>query len=108
MSVMASYAINGSITRSSQTRQRKNPALNPSKLCASRERGFTADWFAANSGLLRTEPDQDFAHVRREDGGDIPDGEYDVAGRRNERRRRWKKWRGEWSEMAVNEGVQGQ
>jgi len=37
-----------------------------------------------------------FAYVRRDDGGDIPDGEYDVREGEDERRRWRKKWDGKW------------
>jgi hypothetical protein len=62
-----------------------------------RERESHADWFAVEF-LVYYERNQirSFAYVRRKDGGDIPDGEYDVREGEDERRRKWKKWRGEW------------
>jgi len=62
-----------------------------------RERESHADWFAVEF-LVYYERSQirTFAYVRRKDGGHIPDGEYDVREGEDERRRKWKKWRGEW------------
>ena len=62
-----------------------------------RERESHADWFAVEF-LVYYERSQirTFAYVRRKDGGDIPDGEYDLREGEDEGRRKWKKWRGEW------------
>lgn len=37
-----------------------------------------------------------FGYVRRKDGSDIPDGEYEMVDELGERRRRWKKRNGKW------------
>ena len=61
-----------------------------------RERGSDAEWFSVeflvyyDRSQLRA-----FAYVRRKDGTDIPDGEYDVREEEG-RRRKWKKWNGKW------------
>ena len=62
-----------------------------------RERGSHADWFPVEF-LVHYDLSQvrDFAFVRRRDGNDIPDGEYEVLEGEDERRRRWKKWNGKW------------
>ena len=63
-----------------------------------REHGWHSDWFPVeflvyydNHDKLRT-----FAYVRKEDGSEIPDGEYDVVDELGEHGRRWKKWKGKW------------
>ena len=60
-----------------------------------RERSSDADWFQVEF-LVYYDRSQirSFAYVRRKDGADIPDGEYDVREGEDERRRRWKKWNG--------------
>ena len=62
-----------------------------------RKRGSDTEWFPVES-LIYYDRSQirTFAYVRRKDGLDIPDGEYDVREREDERRRRWKKWNGKW------------
>lgn len=53
---------------------------------------FTVEFLIYYSGnKLRA-----FGYVRRDDGEDIPDGEYDVRVGLDERRRIWKKLNGEW------------
>ena len=42
-------------------------------------------WSTTNGARLRN-----FGYVRRKDGGDITDGEYDVREGEDERRRKWK------------------
>jgi hypothetical protein len=37
-----------------------------------------------------------FAYVRREDGGEIPDGHYVFLDELGERSLRWRKWKGKW------------
>ena len=62
-----------------------------------RERGSGAEWFSVDfmvyydGSQLRA-----FAYVRRKDGIDIPDGDYDVREGEDGRRRRWKKWNDKW------------
>lgn len=62
-----------------------------------RERGSGAEWFSVDfmvyydGSQLRA-----FAYVRRKDGIDIPDGDYEVREGEDGRRRRWKKWNGKW------------
>ena len=62
-----------------------------------REYGSDADWFSVeflvyyDGAQVRA-----FAYVRRKDGLDIPDGEYEVREGEDARRRRWKKWNGKW------------
>ena len=62
-----------------------------------RERGSDGDWFSVefltyyDGSQIRA-----FVYVRRKDGREIPDGEYDVLVGLDERRRRWKKWNGKW------------
>jgi hypothetical protein len=74
------------------------PALRPVEDYAlMRGRGSDADWFPVEF-LVYYDGSQirNFAYVRRKDGVDIPDGEYDVREGLDERRRRWKKWNGNW------------
>jgi hypothetical protein len=63
-----------------------------------RERGSYANWFSVefliyhdDRGKLRS-----FAYVRREDGGDIPDGHYVFLDELGERSFRWRKLKGKW------------
>jgi hypothetical protein len=75
------------------------PALRPFKgVGQMRERGSDSGWFPVeflvyydDHNKIRT-----FAYVRRADGSDIPDGEYDVVDELGEHGRRWRKWKGEW------------
>jgi hypothetical protein len=62
-----------------------------------REHGSDGDWFSVEF-LIYSDQSQirTFAHVRREDGNEIPDGEHDVLEGLDSRRRRWKKWNGKW------------
>lgn len=62
-----------------------------------RIRRSNADWFAVEF-LIYYDQNQirSFAYVRREDGGEIPDGDYEVLEGLDERRRRWKKYDGNW------------
>lgn len=74
------------------------PALRPvHDYALMRERSSDTDWFQVEF-LVYNERSQirSFAYVRRKDGADIPDGEYDVREGEDERRRRWKKWNGKW------------
>ena len=79
-------------------RTNDKPALKPVQGYAQmRERGSEADWFPVDF-LVYYDRSQirSFAYVRRKDGVDIPDGEYDVREGEDERRHKWKKWNGEW------------
>lgn len=62
-----------------------------------RERGSDA-WFPVE--FLTYHDDRNglhsFAYVRREDGGDIPDGHYFFLNRLGERSLRWRKWNAKW------------
>ena len=74
------------------------PALRPVRDYAlMRERNSDTDWFQVEF-LVYYDRSQirNFAYVRRKDGAEIPDGEYDVREGEDERRRRWKKWNGKW------------
>jgi hypothetical protein len=74
------------------------PALRPVEGYAQmRELGSQADWFPVEF-LVYYDGSQikAFAYVRRKDGVEIPDGEYDLREGEDERRRRWKKWNGKW------------
>jgi len=62
-----------------------------------RERGLEADWFPVEFLVYYDQRKiRAFAYVRRKDGIDIPDGEYDMREGLDERRRRWTKWNGKW------------
>jgi hypothetical protein len=80
-------------------RSKSEPLLRPSKGSGRlRERGSNTDWFPVefltyhdDQGNLRS-----FAYVRKEDGGDIPDGHYVFLDELGERSFRWRKWKGKW------------
>ena len=58
-----------------------------------RERGSDGDWFSVESVIYYDQSQiRTFAYVRREDGSEIPDGEYDVPEGLDAPRRRWRKW----------------
>lgn len=62
-----------------------------------RERGSDEDWFWVEFLVYYDRNSiRAFAYVRRRDGDEIPDGEYDVLDDLGERRRTWKKWNGAW------------
>ena len=75
------------------------PPLRPFKgFGKMRERGLESDWFPVEFLVYYDDHDKlrTFAYVRKEDGGEVPDGEYDVVDGLGEHRRRWKKWKGKW------------
>ena len=81
-----------------RSKAQPTPTLRPFRGYAlMRQRGSDAEWFPVefliyfDGTTVRT-----FAYVRRNDGADIPDGEYDVREGEDERRRRWKKSNGKW------------
>jgi hypothetical protein len=86
------------------------PALRPVKGYAQiRGRRSGGDWFSAEFLVYYDRNEvRAFACVRREDGSEIPDGEYDVVDELGEHRRRWKKqdvkwqvkWRHRWSKQS--------
>ena len=81
-----------------KTKAASTPPLRPFKgFALMRERGSNAEWFSVEF-LIYYERSQirTFAYVRRADGTEIPDGEYDVREGEDERRRRWTKWDGKW------------
>lgn len=61
------------------------------------ERGSNADWFWVDY-LIYYEHRRirAFVYVRRKDGTEIPDDDYDVVDELGERRRRWRKRNGNW------------
>ena len=62
-----------------------------------RERGSNADWFWVEFLVYYDQSQiRGFAYVRRKDGAEIPDGEYDVLDDLGEHGRRWKKRDGKW------------
>jgi hypothetical protein len=63
-----------------------------------RKHGSDADWFPVEFLIFYDGHNKirSFAYVRREDGREISDGEYDVLDELGERRRRWRKWDGKW------------
>jgi hypothetical protein len=76
----------------------KRSALRPvSGYAQMRELGSNSEWFGVEF-LVYYDYSQIrvFAYVRRKDGAEIPDGEYEVREGKDERRRRWKKWNGKW------------
>jgi hypothetical protein len=62
-----------------------------------RERDETK-WFPVEFLIYHDERNKlhSFAHVRREDGADIPDGHYVFLDDMGERSSRWRKWKGKW------------
>ena len=78
-------------------RPKSEPLLRPFKGSGRlRERASDANCFPVefltyydDSGNLRS-----FAYVRKEDGGDIPDGHYIFLDELGERSFRWRKWKG--------------
>ena len=80
-------------------RPKSEPLLRPFKgsgACANAPlmpTGFPVEFltYHDDSGKLRS-----FAYVRREDGGDIPDGHYIFLDELGERSFRWRKWKGKW------------
>jgi hypothetical protein len=56
------------------------------------------DWFSVEFLVYYDDHDKlrAFAYVRKQDGSDVPDGEYHVVDELGEHRRMWKKWNGEW------------
>ena len=62
-----------------------------------RERGSGGDWFAVEF-LANYDQNQlrAFGYIRRQDGGEIHDGDYEVLEGLDERRSRWKKSGGKW------------
>jgi len=64
-----------------------------------RERASSeTDWFPVEFLVYYDDHDKPraIAYVRKEDGSDLPDGEYYVVNELGEYRRRWKKWNGKW------------
>lgn len=57
-----------------------------------------ADWFPVEFLVYYDDHDKlrAIAYVRKEDGSDVPDGEYYKVDELGEHRRRWKKWNGKW------------
>jgi hypothetical protein len=55
-----------------------------------RDRGLDSDWFRVEFLVYYDHHDKlrTFAYVRKEDGSDVPDGEYDVVDELGEHRRR--------------------
>jgi hypothetical protein len=81
-----------------KTKQESALALTPYQDTGRmRLRGSHDEWFAVEF-LIHYDKNQirSFEYVRREDGGDIPDGDYEVLEGLDERRRRWKKYDGMW------------
>jgi hypothetical protein len=73
--------------------------LRPFKGCgALREYGSNAEWALIEFLLYYDDHNKlkSVAYVRRQDGAEILDGEYEVVDELGERRRRWKKWDGKW------------
>jgi hypothetical protein len=79
-------------------KSRSTSPLRPVKGYAQmRERGSEAAWFFVEFLVYYDGNDiRGFAYVRKKDGSDIPDGEYDVLDELGEHRRRWKKKDGQW------------
>ena len=89
---------NRELVKRTKSKAQSTPPLRPYKDHAQmRERGSDGDWFSVEF-LIYCDQTQirTFAYVRREDGSEIPDGEYDVLEGLDARRRRWKKWNGKW------------
>jgi hypothetical protein len=81
-------------------RAKTKPGLRPFKgVGQMRERASPdADWFPVEFLIYYDDHDKlrAFAYVRKEDGSEVPDGEYHVVDELGERRRTWKKWDGKW------------
>ena len=81
-------------------RGKTRPVLRPLKgighmrECGSPESG----WFAVEFLVYYDDNDKlrAIAYVRKEDGSEVPDGEYEKVDELGERRRKWKKWNGKW------------
>lgn len=75
------------------------PALRPFKgVGQMRERGLDSEWFPVEFLIYYDDHNKirTFAYVRKEDGSEMPDGEYDVVDDLGEHFRRWKKREGMW------------
>jgi hypothetical protein len=74
------------------------PALRAVEGCAQmRERVSDSDWFWVEFLVYYDQNHiRAFAYVRRKDGAEIPDGEYEVTDELGEHRRRWNKRDGKW------------
>lgn len=79
-------------------RTSEKPGLRPVQDYAEmREYGSDGGWFSVEFLVYYDRSHvRAFAYVRRKDGLDIPDGEYEVREGEDARRRRWKKWNGKW------------
>ena len=81
-------------------RTNTKPDLRPLKgIGHMRESGSSeADWFPVEFLVYYDDHNKlrAFAYVRKEDGSDVPDGEYYVVDELGEHRRKWKKWNGRW------------
>ena len=98
MSAVEDYANQRSYNPDMLRRTNDKSGLRPVEgFALMRERGSTESWFQVEF-LLYYDGSQirAFAYVRRKDGVEIPDGEYDVREGEDERRRRWNKWNGKW------------
>jgi hypothetical protein len=76
----------------------KEPLLRPFKGSGRMHERDSDAWFPVEFmtyhdelGKLRC-----FAYVRKDDGGDIPDGHYVFLDELGERSFRWRKWKGKW------------
>jgi len=88
-------------------RTKSEPLLRPCKGSGRlRERGSDANWFPVE--FLTYYDDRgkllSFAYVRREDGGNIPDGHYFFVDELGERSFRWRKLKGNWQWGWRNKG----
>ena len=79
-------------------RAKSEPLLRPFKGCGllrdrDSDNRFPVEFLTYHDdrGKLRS-----FAYVRKEDGGDIPDGHYIFLDDLGERSFRWRKWKGKW------------
>jgi len=63
-----------------------------------RERDSGSNWFPVEFLTYHDEKGgvRSFAYVRKEGGGDIPDGYYLFEDELGERTFRWRKWKGKW------------
>ena len=62
-----------------------------------RERGSDASWFPVEYlAYLDDKGKRGSFTVRKEDGGDLPDGFYVFQDELGERSFRWRKWKGKW------------
>jgi hypothetical protein len=90
--------ITGNYNSAVVTRAKAEPLLRPFKGSGRiRERASEA-WFPIE--FLTYHDDRNrlhsFAYVRREDGGEIHDGQYAFLDELGERSLRWRKWKGKW------------